>query len=109
MCHADAAGLFCWSLAQSRLAGAGKFPRLFRLILGPTLNSMDTMLPSTNSCKNQRTKVARKESEKEPNKGEQFASAQDLLLLFRLLMKEPPQGHDFKTCPTCKRYGIDRI
>jgi hypothetical protein len=32
-----------------------------------------------------------------------------LLALLRLLMREPPPGHDFKTCPICKRYGITEI
>jgi hypothetical protein len=32
-----------------------------------------------------------------------------LLALFRLLTKEPPPDHDFKTCPICKRYGITKI
>jgi hypothetical protein len=31
---------------------------------------------------------------------------QRLLPLFRLLMREPPEGHDFATCPVCKRHGI---
>jgi hypothetical protein len=56
-----------------------------------------------------RTKVAMEKSEKESNEGEQGKSSRDLLPLFRLLMREPPQGHDFKTCPLCKHYGIDRI
>ena len=33
----------------------------------------------------------------------------DLVALFRLLLKEPPSGHDFKTCPICKEYGIKGI
>ena len=32
-----------------------------------------------------------------------------LLALLRLLMREPPPGHDFKTCPICRRYGITEI
>ena len=32
-----------------------------------------------------------------------------LLPLLRLLTREPPLGHDFKTCPVCKRYGIKQI
>ena len=32
-----------------------------------------------------------------------------LLALLRLLTREPPAGHDFKTCPVCKRYGITEI
>jgi hypothetical protein len=31
---------------------------------------------------------------------------QQLLPLFRLLVREPPEGHDFATCPVCKRHGI---
>jgi hypothetical protein len=33
----------------------------------------------------------------------------ELLALFRLLMKQPPREHDCRTCPICKRYGIDEI
>jgi len=33
----------------------------------------------------------------------------DLLALFRLLMKEPPRGHDFRTCLICQRHGITTI
>jgi hypothetical protein len=32
-----------------------------------------------------------------------------LLALFRLLSREPPADHDFKTCETCKKYGITGI
>ena len=32
-----------------------------------------------------------------------------LLALLRLLTREPPPGHDFKTCPICQRYGITEI
>jgi len=51
----------------------------------------------------------KKKCEKEPKQEEHVPSAPELLPLFRLLMKEPPQGHDFKTCAVCKQYGIDRI
>jgi len=33
----------------------------------------------------------------------------ELIALFRLLMRDPPQDHDFRTCPICKRYGITEI
>jgi hypothetical protein len=36
-------------------------------------------------------------------------TAAELLPLFRLLTREPPKSHDFKTCPLCKEFGIDRI
>jgi hypothetical protein len=32
-----------------------------------------------------------------------------LLALLRLLTREPPPSHDFKTCPVCKQYGITKI
>jgi hypothetical protein len=38
-------------------------------------------------------------------RGEQGA----LLALLRLLTREPPPGHDFTTCPVCKRFGITKI
>lgn len=34
------------------------------------------------------------------------ASTQELVALFRLLMREPPPGHNFKTCPICQEHGI---
>jgi len=52
---------------------------------------------------------ANKKCEREPIEKGQAYSAPELLPLFRLLMKDPPQGHDFKTCAACKQYGIDRI
>jgi len=33
----------------------------------------------------------------------------ELLALFRILMKEPPPDHDFRTCPICKEFGITSI
>jgi len=33
----------------------------------------------------------------------------ELISLFRILLRKPPQGHDFKTCPVCKKYGITKI
>ena len=33
----------------------------------------------------------------------------ELLALLRLLTREPPRDHDFKTCPICKRHGITTI
>ena len=33
----------------------------------------------------------------------------ELVALFRLLMREPPTGHDFRTCPSCKQCAITTI
>jgi hypothetical protein len=33
----------------------------------------------------------------------------DLLPLFRLLARQPPRDHDFRTCPICNRHGIKGI
>jgi hypothetical protein len=33
----------------------------------------------------------------------------ELLLLLRLLLREPPVDHNFQTCPICQRYGITEI
>jgi hypothetical protein len=33
----------------------------------------------------------------------------ELVALLRVLLQEPPIGHDFATCPICRRYGIARI
>ena len=33
----------------------------------------------------------------------------EIVALFRLLMREPPSDHDFRTCPICMRYGIIEI
>ena len=38
----------------------------------------------------------------------QFDQA-SLIALFRFLTRQPPPGHDFKSCPICKRYGITNI
>jgi hypothetical protein len=32
-----------------------------------------------------------------------------LLALLRLLTREPPSDHDFKTCPICEYYEIEKI
>jgi hypothetical protein len=37
------------------------------------------------------------------------SSPPELLALFRLLVREPPPDHDFKTCAVCQRYGIADI
>jgi len=34
---------------------------------------------------------------------------QRLLPLFQLLVREPPKGHDFASCPICKTHGIDSL
>ena len=60
-------------------------------------------------------------SEKKPNnssiaeavdkeqEGAQKIRRAELLALFRILMKEPPPGHDFRTCPICKEFEITSI
>jgi hypothetical protein len=47
----------------------------------------------------------------EPKSLEESADKKDeatdqLLSLLRLLFREPPPEHDFKSCPICKRYKI---
>jgi hypothetical protein len=32
-----------------------------------------------------------------------------LIPLFRILIQAPPNGHDCKACPICKKYGIMQI
>lgn len=32
-----------------------------------------------------------------------------LVVLFRLLMREPHANHDFRTCTICKEYGVIEI
>lgn len=50
------------------------------------------------------------QSEKpKPTEGQAAPLVTDLLPLLRLLTREPPKRHDFKTCLLCKQYGIDRI
>jgi hypothetical protein len=46
---------------------------------------------------------------KEHNETPESAREAAVLALFRLLMREPPPDHDFRTCPLCKRYGITGI
>jgi len=54
-------------------------------------------------------------TEKEPNEDvrkevrEEADELDELLPLLRLLLREPPEGHDFKTCPICRRWGITHI
>ncbi len=43
------------------------------------------------------------------SEGTEEADPAALLALFRLLVREPPRDHDFRTCPVCKRYGITKI
>jgi len=45
----------------------------------------------------------------EPRPPEPKPARADLVTLFRLLLREPPAEHDFRTCPICKRYGIKKI
>ena len=44
--------------------------------------------------------------EKDQTEGNQ---ENDILPLIRLILREPPPGHDFKTCPTCKQHGIKEL
>lgn len=44
--------------------------------------------------------------EEERSQDKEFA---DLLPLLRILLQEPPEGHDFATCPICCRWGITHI
>ncbi len=44
--------------------------------------------------------------EKEGSEDKEFA---DLLPLLRILLQEPPDGHDFAICPICRRWGITHI
>jgi len=41
--------------------------------------------------------------------GDSREAKSELLVLLRLLLREPPPDHDFKTCPICKRYGITEL
>jgi hypothetical protein len=52
--------------------------------------SGETTSPSEERCKDEQKKA-------------------EVILLFRLLMRQPPANHDFRTCPICKRYGITEI
>lgn len=36
-------------------------------------------------------------------------ATEELLTLLRLLVREPPPDHDFRTCPICMRHGIRSI
>jgi len=46
---------------------------------------------------------------KEDGETDKQEDAQDILLLFRLLLNNPPPDHDCKTCPIYRRYGITRL
>jgi hypothetical protein len=58
--------------------------------------------------KRKRANRSRQTSREAKNNGDNAKRA-DLVALFRLLLREPPADHDFKTCPLCKRYGITSI
>jgi len=47
--------------------------------------------------------------EPEPQDAESDSPGYDLTPLFTLLVRQPPQDHDFRTCPICQRYGITEI
>jgi hypothetical protein len=51
----------------------------------------------------------RPEFQKATRKSEGEPVSRELVALLRLLTREPPPGHDFKTCPICKRFGITKI
>lgn len=62
------------------------------------------------SAKHGSREIRPEEAQNQPTKpieGE-HASA-ELVALLRLLTREPPPGHDFTTCPICKRHGITKI
>jgi hypothetical protein len=33
----------------------------------------------------------------------------EVIALIRMLLRKPPRGHDFATCPICQRYGIAAV
>jgi hypothetical protein len=45
----------------------------------------------------------------QPESPDQQGEPGALLALLRLLTREPSPGHDFKTCPVCKNFGIKKI
>lgn len=51
----------------------------------------------------------RSASSQSENTAERPVEHGEILALFRLLTREPPPGHDFKTCPICKNYGVTEI
>jgi len=74
-------------------------PPAFYKILRPLYcDRMSTSSVSDNANKHEREPPA----QKEPIPAE-------LIPLFRVLLRKPPQGHDFKTCPVCKKYAITEI
>jgi hypothetical protein len=50
-----------------------------------------------------------KAQSKKRGETKEVAGRAEIVALFRLLMREPPSDHDFRTCPICKRYGITEI
>jgi hypothetical protein len=56
-----------------------------------------------------RSETARKEPSPEIRPALEGTDRGALLALFRLLVRNPPRDHDFRTCPICKRYGITEI
>jgi hypothetical protein len=62
--------------------------------------------PDPNKLPSSPNGEAQPEKQKETT---QDARRAELIALFRLLVREPPPDHDFRTCPICKRYGITSI
>jgi hypothetical protein len=62
------------------------------------------------SAKRASREIRREEKESEETKSsEREHTSAEIVALLRLLTREPPPGHDFATCPICKRYGITKI
>jgi hypothetical protein len=62
--------------------------------------------------KNRRGKKDRLGEDSTPPNMEQAAHEDqraDLVPLFRLLTRQPPADHDFRTCPICRRHRIIEI
>ena len=88
----------CAATSHSEMPSLANPPGFYKscgpfIVIGMSTNSV-----SENANKHDREPPA----QKEPIPAE-------LISLFRILLKKPPQGHDFKTCPVCKKYGIAEI
>ena len=55
------------------------------------------------------SKTDQKELGEEQVQDSKTAENSDLIVLLRLLTKQPPREHDFRTCAICKRYGLTKI
>jgi hypothetical protein len=67
------------------------------------------LMPRTEKSRNNHARDNAKMKADFPELLSPEAARAELLTLLRLLVREPPRDHEFKTCAICKRYRITGI